>query len=35
VERRGGTPQDLTRFIKAEYDRWAPLITDLGLARKF
>lgn len=33
VERRGGTPQDLGRFIKAEYDRWAPLLTELGLAK--
>jgi tripartite-type tricarboxylate transporter receptor subunit TctC len=33
VVRRGGTPEDLTRFIKAEYDRWAPVITELGLAK--
>jgi tripartite-type tricarboxylate transporter receptor subunit TctC len=33
VVRRGGTPDDLTRYIKSEYDRWAPLITDLGLAK--
>jgi tripartite-type tricarboxylate transporter receptor subunit TctC len=33
VERRGGTPQDLARFIRAEYERWAPMLTDLGLAK--
>jgi tripartite-type tricarboxylate transporter receptor subunit TctC len=33
VVRRGGTPEELTRFIQAEYDRWAPVLTDLGLAK--
>ncbi len=33
VVRRGGTPEDLTKYIKAEYDRWAPMITELGLAK--
>ena len=33
VVRRGGSPEDLTRYIKTEYDRWAPMITDLGLAK--
>jgi tripartite-type tricarboxylate transporter receptor subunit TctC len=33
VERRGGSPQDLARYIKSEYDRWAPMLTDLGLAK--
>lgn len=33
VVRRGGTPQDLQKFIQAEYDRWAPVLTDLGLAK--
>ncbi|MFO1199391.1 MAG: tripartite tricarboxylate transporter substrate binding protein [Burkholderiaceae bacterium] len=33
VERRGGSPQDLGRFIRAEYDRWAPILTELGLAK--
>lgn len=31
IEVRGGSPADLTRFIKSEYDRWAPLIRELGL----
>jgi tripartite-type tricarboxylate transporter receptor subunit TctC len=35
VVRRGGTPQELGRYIQAEYDKWAPLITELGLAKKF
>ncbi|MCA0240676.1 MAG: tripartite tricarboxylate transporter substrate binding protein [Proteobacteria bacterium] len=33
VVRRGGTPEELTKFIKSEYDRWAPVITELGLAK--
>ena len=33
VVRRGGSPEDLTKYIKAEYDRWAPMITELGLAK--
>jgi tripartite-type tricarboxylate transporter receptor subunit TctC len=33
VVRRGGTPQDLAKFIQAEYDKWAPVITGLGLAK--
>jgi tripartite-type tricarboxylate transporter receptor subunit TctC len=33
VVRRGGTPQELGRFIQAEYDRWAPVLTELGLAK--
>ena len=35
VVRRGGTPQELGRYIQAEYDKWAPVITELGLAKKF
>jgi tripartite-type tricarboxylate transporter receptor subunit TctC len=35
VVRRTGTPQDLGRYIQAEYDKWAPLITELGLAKTF
>jgi tripartite-type tricarboxylate transporter receptor subunit TctC len=33
VVRRGGTPQELGKFIQAEYDRWAPVLTELGLAK--
>lgn len=35
VSVRGGTPQEFGRHIQAEYDRWAPVITELGLAKKF
>lgn len=31
--RRSSTPQEFGRFIQREYDVWAPLIKDLGLAR--
>ena len=30
VVRRGGTPQDLSKFIQAEYDRWAPMHHRAG-----
>jgi tripartite-type tricarboxylate transporter receptor subunit TctC len=33
VVRRGGTPPELGKFIQSEYDRWAPLLTELGLAK--
>ncbi len=33
VEPRGGTPEDLTRYIKQEYDRWVPLLKSLNLAK--
>jgi tripartite-type tricarboxylate transporter receptor subunit TctC len=33
VVRRGGTPQELGKFIQSEYDRWAPVLTELGLAK--
>lgn len=35
VVRRGGTPQQLGQFIQAEFDKWGPVITELGLAKKF
>jgi tripartite-type tricarboxylate transporter receptor subunit TctC len=28
---RGGTPDDLTRHMKAERDKWAPIVARLGL----
>jgi tripartite-type tricarboxylate transporter receptor subunit TctC len=31
--RRSSTPEEFGRFIRAEYDQWGPLITELGLAR--
>lgn len=33
VEPRGGTPDDLARYIKQEYDRWVPLLKSLNLAK--
>lgn len=33
VIRRGGNPEELTKYIKAEYDKWSPVIIDLGLAK--
>jgi tripartite-type tricarboxylate transporter receptor subunit TctC len=28
---RGGTPDDLARHMKAEHDKWAPIVAKLGL----
>src|SRR5262249_18134909 len=28
---RGGAPDDLTRHMKAEHDKWAPVVAQLGL----
>ncbi len=28
---RGGTPEDLARHMKAEHDKWAPIVARLGL----
>ena len=28
---RGGTPQDLARHMRAEHDKWGPIVAKLGL----
>jgi tripartite-type tricarboxylate transporter receptor subunit TctC len=28
---RGGTPEDLARHMRAEHDKWGPIVTKLGL----
>jgi tripartite-type tricarboxylate transporter receptor subunit TctC len=33
MEPRGGTPEDLARFIKVEHDRWVPLLQSLNLPK--
>jgi tripartite-type tricarboxylate transporter receptor subunit TctC len=33
IEPRGGTPDDLARYIKQEYDRWVPLLKSLNLPK--
>lgn len=34
MEPRGGTPQELNRFIKTESERWLPLLQSLNLPRQ-
>lgn len=34
MEPAGGTPEDLGKHIKAEYDRWVPLLQSLQLTKK-
>jgi tripartite-type tricarboxylate transporter receptor subunit TctC len=34
MEPRGGTPEDLSRFIKAEFDRWVPVLASLNLPKQ-
>jgi tripartite-type tricarboxylate transporter receptor subunit TctC len=31
AEPRGGTPEDLARHMKAEHEKWGPIIASLGL----
>jgi tripartite-type tricarboxylate transporter receptor subunit TctC len=28
---RGGTPEHLARHMKAEHDKWGPIVAKLGL----
>jgi hypothetical protein len=28
---RGGTPDDLARHMRAEHDKWGPIVARLGL----
>jgi len=34
MEPRGGSPEDLDRFIKAESDRWLPVLQSLNLPKQ-
>jgi hypothetical protein len=34
MEPRGGTPEEITRFIRTEHERWAPLLQSLNLAKE-
>jgi tripartite-type tricarboxylate transporter receptor subunit TctC len=31
AEPRGGTPEDLARHMKAEREKWGPIVASLGL----
>ena len=33
MEPRGSTPEELTKFIRAEFDRWVPLLQSLNLPK--
>lgn len=33
LEVRGGSPDDLRRFVKAEYDRWVPMLKELNIPK--
>src|SRR5215470_12912316 len=32
---RGGTPEDLSRHMKAEHDKWGPIVAKLGLKEEY
>lgn len=34
MEPRGGSPEDLARFIRIEHDRWVPLLQSLNLPKQ-
>ena len=33
IEPRGGSPEDLGKFLRAEYDRWVPLLKTLNVPK--
>lgn len=34
MEPRGGTPQELSKFVKMESDRWLPVLQSLNLPKQ-
>ena len=34
MEPRGGTPEEMTKFIRSEFDRWVPLVASLNLPKQ-
>jgi tripartite-type tricarboxylate transporter receptor subunit TctC len=34
MEPRGGTPEELAKFIRLEFDRWVPLLASLNLPKQ-
>ena len=34
MEPRGGTPEELAKFVSAESDRWVPLLQSLNLPKQ-
>jgi tripartite-type tricarboxylate transporter receptor subunit TctC len=34
MEQRGGTPEELAKFVRAEHDRWVPLLQSLNLPKQ-
>lgn len=34
MEPRGGTPEELAKFIRVEFDRWVPLLQSLNLPKQ-
>lgn len=33
IEPRGGTPEDLGKYLRAEHERWVPLLRSLNLPK--
>ncbi len=34
MEPRGGTPEEMAKFVRAEHDRWVPLLQSLNLPKQ-
>lgn len=34
MEPRGGTPEELAKFVRTEHDRWVPLLQSLNLPKQ-
>jgi hypothetical protein len=34
MEPRGGTPEELAKFVDTEFNRWVPLLQSLNLPKQ-
>ena len=34
MEPRGGSPEDMDKFLRAEIDRWIPVVKSLNLPKQ-
>jgi tripartite-type tricarboxylate transporter receptor subunit TctC len=34
MEPRGGTPEELAKFVRTEFDRWVPVLQSLNLPKQ-
>jgi tripartite-type tricarboxylate transporter receptor subunit TctC len=34
MEPRGGTPEELAKFVQTEFERWVPMLKSLNLPKQ-